>query len=101
MTGVSGLFENTKGALARGALNTERECTCECKKEAWKERMREEYWFVKNKYDKLHKMCIKYEADTLDFDPACPLQLLLEQKSAMGHYLHCLEVRAEIVGVEL
>ena len=85
MTGNSGLYTNTYGA----------------KVDDWKERMKEEYRFVKDKYNKLHKMCIKYEADTLDFEPACPLQLLLEQKSAMGHYLHCLEVRAEIEGVEL
>lgn len=67
----------------------------------WKERMQEEYRFVKGKYDKLHKMCIKAEAGTLDFTPNCSLDLLLEQKAAMGHYLHCLEIRAEIEGVEL
>lgn len=101
MTGVSGLFENTKGALARCALKTECECTCECKKEAWKERMKEEYHFVKEKYEKLRKMLIKYEADTLDFEPTCPVSLLIAQHDAMDEYLHCLEVRAEYEGVEL
>lgn len=74
---------------------------CACKVEAWKERMREEYWFVKNKYDKLRKMLIKYEADTLEFEPTCPIELLVEQLEAMGDYLHILEIRAEIEGVNL
>lgn len=67
----------------------------------WKERMREEYRFVKNKYDKLHKMIIKYEAGTLDFEPDSPYDLLIQQLGAMEIYLHCLEIRAEIEGVEL
>lgn len=67
----------------------------------YKERMKKEYWQLKDRYDKLHKMCIKYEAGTLDFEPACSLGLLKEQKAAMGHYLGCLEVRAEIEGVKL
>ena len=67
----------------------------------YKERMKKEYWQLKDRYDKLHRMCIKYEAGTLDFTPTCSLELLAEQKAAMGHYLHCLEVRAEIEGVRL
>ena len=71
------------------------------KEVTYKDRMREEYWFVKNKYDKLHKMLVKYEAGTLDFEPTCPIGLLYEQKHAMGEYLHCLEIRAEIEDVAL
>lgn len=67
----------------------------------YKQRMIEEYWQVKNRYDKLHKMCVKYEAGTLDFEPSCSLDLLTRQKAAMGHYLHCLEIRAQIEGVAL
>ena len=67
----------------------------------YKKRMKEEYWQIKDRYTKLHKMCIKYEAGTLDFTPTCSLELLKEQKAAMGSYLHCLEVRAEIEGVAL
>lgn len=67
----------------------------------YKERMRDEYWEVKNRYNKLHKMCIKYEAGTLDFTPTCSLELLKEQKAAMGRYLGVLEVRAEIEGIKL
>ena len=67
----------------------------------YKERMKAEYRQLKERYDKLHKMCIRYEAGTLDFTPNCRLELLKEQKAAMGNYLRCLEIRAEIEGVAL
>ena len=67
----------------------------------YKERMKKEYWQFKDRYTKLHNMCIKYEAGTLDFTPSCSLELLTKQKAAMGQYLHCLEVRAQIEGVTL
>ena len=67
----------------------------------YKERMKKEYWQLKDRYTKLHNMCIKYEAGTLDFTPSCSLELLTKQKAAMGQYLHCLEVRAQIEGVTL
>ena len=67
----------------------------------YKERFAAEYWQTKVRYNKLHKMCTKYEAGTLDFTPACSLELLKAQKAAMGNYLHWLEVRAEIEGIKL
>lgn len=67
----------------------------------YKERFSAEYWQTKIRYDKLHKMTIRYEAGTLDFKPDCPITLLKEQKAAMGNYLHALEVRAEIEGIDL
>lgn len=67
----------------------------------FKERFKAEYWQTKIRYEKLHRMTIKYEAGTLDFTPNCSLELLKEQKAAMGNYLRCLEVRAEIEGVKL
>ena len=73
----------------------------DCYEPDYKQRMKKEYWQVKNRYDKLHKMVTKHEAGTLDFTPSCPLELLKEQKAAMGHYLHCLEIRAEIEDVIL
>lgn len=69
--------------------------------EDYKERFKAEYYQTKIRYDRLHKMCTKYEADTLDFQPDCPLNLLKEQKSFMGNYLHCLEIRAEIEKIDL
>ena len=67
----------------------------------YKERFKAEYWQTKKRYDGLHKMCIKYEAGTLDFTPNCSLELLKEQKMYMGNYLRCLELRAEIERVDL
>ena len=67
----------------------------------YKERFKAEYYQTKIRYMKLHQMCIKYEAGTLDFKPTCSLELLKEQKAAMGRYLGVLEVRAEIEGIKL
>ena len=67
----------------------------------YKERMKKEYRQLKERYNKLHNMLVKYEAGTLDFTPTCSLELLKEQKAAMGNYLRCLEIRAEIEGVIL
>lgn len=67
----------------------------------YKDRLRAEYYQTKIRYDKLHKMVTKYEADTLDFEPTCSLELLKEQESYMYKYLCTLEVRAEIEGVKL
>lgn len=64
--------------------------------EDYKERFRAEYYQTKIRYDKLHKMIIKYEAGTLDFEPSCSLELLKDQANFMGNYLHILEIRAEI-----
>ena len=38
---------------------------------------------------------------TLNFEPKCSLELLTEQAKHMGLYLKCLEIRAEIEGVDL
>lgn len=67
----------------------------------YRDRFRAEYYQVKNRYNKLHKMVIKYEAGTLDFDPMVSIELLKEQKGAMGQYLYYLEVRAEVEKIEL
>ncbi len=67
----------------------------------YKERFAAEYWQTKIRYNKLHQMLVKYDAGTLEFTPTCPINLLREQKAAMGQYLNCLEVRAEIEGIKL
>lgn len=73
----------------------------EAEMEDYKIRMIEEYKQLKDRYQKLHKMTVKYEAGTLDFEPSCPLDLLKRQKRAMGEYLNVLEIRAKIENVEL
>jgi hypothetical protein len=69
--------------------------------EDYKERFIAEWCQTQIRYKKLHAMVIKYEAGTLNFTPKCGLELLKKQKSFMGQYLYCLEVRAEIEGIEL
>lgn len=67
----------------------------------YKDRFVAEYWQTKHRYNRLHEMLVKADAGTLDFTPTCPLDLLREQKAAMGKYLYALEVRAQIEGINL
>lgn len=67
----------------------------------YKERFKAEYQQTKIRYDKLHAMLVKADAGKLEFEPTCPLDLLRRQAAAMGQYLYCLEVRAQMEGVEL
>ena len=60
-----------------------------------------EYYFVKDKYNKLHSMIIKREAGKLYFEPICPMEQWKSQASAMGQYLYQLEIKAEIEGYSL
>lgn len=65
----------------------------------YKDRFVAEYMQTKIRYNRLHKMIVRYEAGTLDFKPTCPLALLKEQAAAMGVYLYALEKRAELEGI--
>lgn len=71
------------------------------KENNYKERFINEYVELKDKYIKLHKMLVKYDAGKLEFTPTCPIDMLRKQKSLMGQYLNVLEVRAIIEDVEL
>lgn len=66
-----------------------------------KDRFKAEYQQVKIRYEKLHKMLVKWDAGTLDFEPTCSKALLMEQERYMREYIRCLETRAEIEGVDL
>lgn len=68
---------------------------------SWEDRFKKEYAELKDKYNKLHKMLVKYKAGTLDFIPNCSYELLSEQAAAMGKYLFILETRAEIEKITL
>lgn len=81
----------------------------------YKERFKAEYYQTKIRYEKLKAFNNKIEAarnSQCNFSqhPAnrleepkhdCPAEMLREQQSIMGQYLHILEVRAVIEGVEL
>ena len=65
-----------------------------------RDRFRAEYQQTKIRYDKLHKMLVRYDAGTLHFEPT-NISLLREQAAAMGRYLYLLEERAEREQIEL
>mgnify|MGYP000001388141 FL=1 len=67
----------------------------------YKDRFCAEYYQTKERYNKLHRLIIKLEAKTAEFTPTCSIDLLKKQKAAMGEYLYCLEVRAEIERIDL
>ena len=69
--------------------------------EDYKERFKAEYFQTKIRYEKLKAMTTKYEAGTLNFEPKCSLDLLSDQQHYMGQYLHCLEMRAELEGIDI
>lgn len=77
----------------------------------YKERFKAEYQQTKIRYEKLKAFCNRVEAAFRTESPDCkriempkhdcPLDLLRDQQRAMGEYLHCLEIRAVIEGIEL
>lgn len=67
----------------------------------YKDRFKAEYFQTKLRYDKLHRMIIKLEADTLEFEPKCSIITLRDQALYMGEYLHVLEIRAEKEEIDL
>ena len=78
--------------------------------EDYKERFKAEYYQTKIRYEKLKAFNTKIEAasrtEYMDNSVEmpkhdCPEDLLREQQAFMGQYLHILEVRAVIEGVEL
>ncbi len=69
--------------------------------EDYKQRTAAEYAELKERYGKLHRMIVKHDAGTLEFELNCPIGLLREQKEVMGRYLNILEIRAEIEKIDL
>lgn len=60
----------------------------------YKKRFEAEYRQLKIRYERLKKMCEKWDAGELDFTPTCPRALYDKQMAAMVDYLSVLEVRA-------
>ena len=77
----------------------------------YRKRFKAEYRQTKIRYEKLKSFCNRIEASmrTCPGDTKrvqmpehdCPLDLLRDQQRAMGEYLHCLEIRAVIEGIDL
>lgn len=78
--------------------------------ENYKERFKAEYYQTKIRYEKLKAFNTKLEASEMTKfgknkieEPKhdCPYPLLRDQQSAMGTYLHFLELRAVIEKIDL
>ena len=79
--------------------------------EDYKERFKAEYYQTKIRYERLKKFNTKIEAARMTeyglgkkcIMPKhdCPEDLLRDQQRMMGEYLHILEVRAVIEGIDL
>lgn len=67
----------------------------------YKDRFKAEYYQLKIRMSKLENMIVKYEANTLNFQPLCSIDLLKRQYVIMTDYLHILSVRAEIEDITL
>lgn len=67
----------------------------------YKERFKAEYYQTKIRYNKLHNMIIKYEANALEFELNCDIEIYKKQAKAMGEYLYCLEIRAVVEKIVL
>lgn len=71
----------------------------------YKERFIAEYQQIKIRYEKLKAFNTKIEASKISKveEPKhdCPDELLRHQQSVMGEYLHVLELRAVIEGIDL
>ena len=72
----------------------------------YKERFFAEYMQTKIRYEKLKAYCNRIEASHYTSkvqEPPhdCTFDLLREQQSVMGQYLHILEVRAVIEGINI
>lgn len=60
-----------------------------------------EYIQLRDRLDKLHRINVRYAAGTLDFEPDCPIEVLLKQERIMNEYKNTLEVRAQIEKIDL
>lgn len=80
----------------------------ENKMESWKERLKEEYAQLKERYEKLRAYNNKKEIESYLMGD-CSMKpeeyhsnrLLKKQQTAMGEYLHILELCAELAHIEL
>lgn len=67
----------------------------------YKERFKAEYYQIKTRCEKLNSIIVKHYAKTMDFTLSCNIALLVEQKRYMSEYMRCLEIRAEVEGIQL
>ena len=66
----------------------------------WKERVKGEYLYIKDKVKNLKDMLEHYVTHALGFQPNCSIELLTEQLNAMQSYLNILELRMKIEHID-
>lgn len=69
--------------------------------ETYKQRIREEYFQLKERTNKLGIVIGNYRNDTLDFKLTYPIDLLESQFYIMCAYLNILKHRADLEGIVL
>ena len=69
--------------------------------EDYKERFKAEYYQLLLRLDSLTSMLIKWENNTLDFEPKCSKETLEDQVLFMQGYIDILLLRAEIEEIDL
>lgn len=67
----------------------------------YKKRFEAEYHQLEIRYERLKKMCEKWDAGELDFTPTCPRATYDKQITAMIDYLSVLEMRAHYEDIDL
>ena len=67
----------------------------------YKERFKAEFYQLLIRLDSLTSMLIKWENNTLDFDPKCSKETLENQVIFMKGYVDILLLRSKIEGIEL
>lgn len=67
----------------------------------YKERFLAEYMQLKNRYEGLCNMVIKWDGGQLAFTPTCSREVYDIQLRAMKEYLDVLVIRAKIENIEL
>jgi len=111
VAGISSGGNATANESSKTRLQDYPDGDCDCAtailaEPAYKTRFREEYRQLKERYEKLKTFNNKIEAAMADSrlempKHDCPDWMLKNQQRVMGEYLHILEVRAVIEGVEL
>ena len=67
----------------------------------YKERFKAEYYQLLFRLDALISMLVKWDNNTLDFEPKCSKETLENQVIFMQGYMGILRLRAEIEGIEI
>ena len=67
----------------------------------YKDRMLGEYAELSLRLERLGTMLTRHDNGTLDFEPACPIDLLKNQADIMAQYKNILEERAIFEGIDL